>query len=69
MSSIQSMLTELAKRADFRNLEDRWLAAIEDEKAEAAAVKAAAAESVAPAAVLEPISAPPVGTPKAAPDA
>ena len=45
------------------------LAAIEDEQAEAAAVKAAAAESVAPAAVIESISAPPTGTPKAAPDA
>ncbi|MEP0841923.1 MAG: hypothetical protein HRF43_04345, partial [Phycisphaerae bacterium] len=30
MSTTQPTLTELAKRADFRTLEDRWLVAIED---------------------------------------
>jgi hypothetical protein len=45
------------------------LAAIEDAKAEAAAVKAAAAESVAPAAVIEPVSGAQSSAPKAAPDA
>jgi transcription elongation factor GreA-like protein len=34
MSTIQSTLTDLAKRADFRNLEDRWLAAIEENDAQ-----------------------------------
>jgi TatA/E family protein of Tat protein translocase len=46
------------------------LAAIEDANAEAAAVKAAAEESVAPAEkIMEPVSVPQTSAPKAAPDA
>jgi TatA/E family protein of Tat protein translocase len=66
--SLQAPLGSLASRI-LNPPPPEKLAAIEDAKAEAAAVKAAAAESVAPAAVIEPVSGAQSSAPKAAPDA